>query len=120
MAHLKRARTHSENRSILCGLCFPKEKDLRLINDTHITQIKSLVNPSYDLSDPKFQKVLCKSCILSLSSHSKNPECPDRGRKLYKPCYDNLMQPPTYNTRTCDGQLCPCTVCKIAAENLNA
>ena len=28
------------------------------------------------------------------------------------------MQPLTYYIRTCYSQLCPCTVCKIAAENL--
>ena len=111
-------RTHSENRAVLCGLCYRKAKDMRLIGPNHLVQIHKLVDVSYDISDSKFQTVVCKSCLLSLSAHTRNPDNPERGRILYKPQYSNLTQPPVYSTRNNEVESCPCTVCKMACENL--
>ena len=109
-----RPRTHSENREVLCGVCYRKEKNLRKISPTHLLQLQTLVDKRYSLTDEKYQSFLCKSCLLSLSAHSKT----DRGRKLLKPRYDNLTPPPQYNTRNSDDTPCVCTTCQIAAENL--
>ena len=111
-------RTHSENRKVCCGICFRKAKELRQITPTHLTQLQTLVDSRYDTGDPKFQTVICKSCVLSLAAHSSNPDNPEKGRQLLKPNYDNMIPPPVYATRNTEDQLCPCTQCLIARENI--
>ena len=104
-------RSHEENRSILCGICF-KKKDLRNISDTQLRQLQELIDSSYSLTDTHFQKVLCKVCALDLAAHTKNPGNP--GRKLLKPKYSSMRFPPVHSTRANDDSSCPCTVCEIA------
>ena len=112
MSHMTRARTHDENRFILCGICYRKESELRSFNEVQLEQIKILVDISYNLEDSRFQSVLCRTCAKALSAHTKNPQNP--GRKLSLPKYSNLNPPPKLATRQFDGKACPCTVCDIA------
>ena len=95
-------RSHEEVRVSLCGLCYGRG-ELRSISDDQLAQLQQLVYPSYSLSDPRFQRVLCRNCALVLNAHTKNPENP--GRKLFIPCYGNMAAPPTYSTRTIDEQV---------------
>ena len=118
MSHLQRQRTHSENRKLVCGLCYRKSKNLRKISPDHLKKLKALVEPQYSLDDPKFQTVLCSGCAQTLSAHSENPENPVSGRRLLKPAYTILTPPPAHNTRTADGAPCPCTVCDIARQSI--
>ena len=52
------ARSHNDNRSVLCGVCFRK-RDLRDITENQLVQLKSLIDPNYDIDDIKYQRVLC-------------------------------------------------------------
>ena len=113
-----KARTHSDNRAVLCGICYRKQNDLRQIKSDQLIQLKTLVDSRYSLSDPRFQSVLCKSCVLALSAHTKNPTNPEKGRKLLKPKYENLIPPPVHHTRKSEDQSCPCTVCEMCKVNL--
>ena len=96
--HLE-ATAHNENRVVLCGLCYRKSKDIRKINQNHLLQLQTLVDSRYSLSDARFQTVLCSGCARILAAHTKDPENPERGRKLLKPKYDNLIPPPVHHTR---------------------
>lgn len=111
-------RTHSQNREVMCGICYRKDKNLRKISPDHLIKLQNLVDSRYSLTDPMFQTVLCVTCLSSLSAHSRNPDNPDRGRKLLKPKYVNLTPPPSHNTRGTADQSCPCTVCEIARETV--
>lgn len=108
-------RSHDENRSVLCGLCFRK-RDLRNITDTQLGQLRALVDYNYSLDNIKYQRVLCKVCAMDLTAHDKNPTSP--GRKLLKPSYTNLKFPPVYGTRAAEDAACPCTVCEMASCTL--
>lgn len=108
-------RTHQDNRSTLCGICY-KKAGLRNISDVQLGQLRALVDSSYSLTDMKYQTVLCKVCALALTAHTKNPEKPER--TLLKPQYVNLRPPPLHETRAAESQICPCTVCEIAKCNL--
>ena len=70
MTGLSKPRSHEENGSALCGLCY-KKGDLRNILPEQLKQIWHLHDKQYDPSDTKFQKVLCLTCILSLRAHTK-------------------------------------------------
>ena len=118
MAHLRRPRTHSENREVVCGVCYRKSKDLRKITPLHLSQLTTLVDSSYSLDDSRFQTVLCKSCVLALAANSKTNEKPERGRKILKPAYKNLTPPPAHDTRRTEALPCPCTVCDIARQTI--
>ena len=107
-------RSHNENREVLCGLCYRKSKDIRKINQNHLLQLQTLVDSRYSLSDARFQTVLCAGCARILAAHTKDPENPERGRKLLKPKYDNLTPPPVHHTRLSVDQFCPCTMCEMA------
>ena len=107
-------KSHDEVRATLCGLCY-KRGDLRPIKDDQLSQIKKLVNQNYDISDPRFQTVLCTSCVRPLSDHSKNQN--NRGRKLYIPDFENMTPPPTHSTRSTDDSDCVCTACQICRSN---
>ena len=115
MFFVSKARTHAENRAVLCGVCY-KKGVLRPITETQLTNLQTLLDRSYDLNNERYQTVLCKICSQALSAHVKNPEKP--GRTLMKPKYDNLIQAPLHGTRSFDPQDCPCTVCQIAKSNL--
>ena len=108
MSHMKKPRTHEENRSVLCGLCF-KKGDLRKITAEQLSQLCVLVYSEYNLNNPKFQLVLCRGCALALSENSKKKE--KYGRKLLRPVYSNMRQPPAHMTRSSEDVCCPCTVC---------
>lgn len=107
-------KSHDEVRSSLCGLCF-KRGELRKISEEMLSQLKTLIKQEYDLSDQRFQTVLCVSCIRALSAHSKNPGNP--GRKLPSPSYQNMTPPPAHSTRSTDDSECECTVCQIFRSN---
>ena len=104
-------RSHEDNRSVLCGVCF-KKKDLRNITETQLVQLKNLIDSNYSLTDTKYQKVLCKVCAVDLAAHTKNPSNP--GRKLLKPKYSNLRHPAVHSTRAVEDSCCPCSVCEMA------
>ena len=114
---VRKARSHTENRKVLCGVCY-KKGDLRPITDNQLSQLKTLVDRSYCLDNVRYQTVLCKVCALALSAHVKKPDNP--GRTLLKPKYENLNPPPSHSTRSVDPQSCPCTMCEIARSNLTA
>ena len=118
MSSMKRPRTHSENRAVVCGLCYKKSKDMRKISANHLNQLHTLVETQYSLEDPRFQTVLCSGCVKVLSVYSKAPDKPEAGRKLRIPIYKNLTPPPAHNTRNSEASPCPCTVCDIARQNL--
>ena len=109
------ARSHNDNRSVLCGICFRK-RDLRDITENQLVQLRSIIDPNYDIDDINYQKVLCKICALGLSAHTKDPVNP--GRKLLKPVYKNLTFPPVHITRAAADTNCPCTVCEMASCNI--
>ena len=116
MNHNTKPRTHEENRSVLCGICFRKQGELRSISENQLLQIHSLIDSSYNISDIRFQKVLCRMCALALTAHTNNPDKP--GRKLMHPKYSNLASPSFHSTRQSESKDCPCTVCDIARNNL--
>ena len=116
MSHNTKPGTHEENRSVLCGICFRKQGELRSISENQLLQIHSLVDISYNISDIRFQKVLCRICALALTAHTNNPDKP--GRKLMHPKYSNLASPSFHSTRQSESKDCPCTVCEIARNNL--
>ena len=87
-------RSHSQNREVLCGICYRKEKELRKISPSNLVLLQTHVDARYSLTEPRFQTVLCSSCIRTLTELKKNPESPERGRVLKFPKYDN-MNPPT-------------------------
>ena len=66
-----KARTNSDNRAVLCGICYRKQNDLRQIKSVQLIQLKTLVDSSCSLSDLRFQSVLFKSCVLAHSAHTK-------------------------------------------------
>ena len=74
-------RTHKDNMSVLCGVCY-KGGDLRDITDLQLKQLRNLMESSYNLIEMKFQRVLCRGCTVALTAHNNNPYNP--GRKLLK------------------------------------
>ena len=118
MSHSKRPRTHSENRAVICGLCYKKSKDMRKISANHVNQLHMLVDSQYSLEDPRYQTVLCSGCVKVLSVYSKAHDKTEVGRKLRIPMYKNLTPPPAHNTRNSEASPCPCTMCDIARQNL--
>ena len=116
MSHSTKPRSHEENRSVLCGICYKKQAELRPITDIQVQQIHALLDSSYSVDDTRFQKVICRVCALALTAHTKNPDNP--GRKLFHPKYSNLNPPPVHATRQTEGRGCTCTVCKIAKTSL--
>ena len=111
-------RTHSENRGVVCGMCYKKSKDLRKISPHILAQLQQFVESQYSLEDPRFQTVLCSVCVKILSVYNKNPDNPEGGRKLVIPCYVNLTPPQMHNTRSSDTAPCPCTMCDIARQHI--
>ena len=116
MSHSTKPRSHEENRSVLCGICYKKQAELRPITDIQVQQIHALIDSSYSIDDTRFQKVICRVCALALTAHTKNPDNP--GRKLFHPKYSNLNPPPVHATRQTERRGCTCTICKIAKTSL--
>ena len=81
MSHRNKPRTHQDYISEEGG-------DLRDILDLQPEQLRNLVNSSNNLTEMKFQKVLCRSCALVLTAHTNVQENPER--KLLKLRYSNL------------------------------
>ena len=46
--------THNENRTVLCGVCYRKQHDLRQISADQLVQLQALVDNQYSLSDFRF------------------------------------------------------------------
>ena len=55
--HLDRARTHHENRDVICLVC--GEKGAEKLNDALILLIKQFVLSDYDVNDERFPHALC-------------------------------------------------------------
>ena len=80
-SHNVRPRSHAESRAALCSVCLGKH-EVRLAKADTEAMIQNLLNPNFTLLQENLPNGICKTCQRILSTHSKNPEKPDRGRKL--------------------------------------
>ena len=72
---------HSENRKKVCAACGKKCKD-SMITDLSSGQIKTYLDPQFDLSNEHYPVILCVNCKILLNKAAKGekvsfPEMPD-------------------------------------------
>ena len=112
-----RARTHNDNRKIICAVSFRKCGGLRVISKEEEFSMKSLPQlRHFSLADEKLPVVICNSCCLAVKAHAHNPLKPQR--KLQSPNYEYLTPPSQYSTRSISDLRCQCTVCCNGRETL--
>lgn len=66
-------KSHEENRSKVCLLCFKKAIPARKIHGTLVKTIAEKILPEYNNEDEKFPKVLCQGCYRAVYRY-KNGE----------------------------------------------
>ena len=117
-SHNVRPRTHAESRAALCSVCLGKHEVRLAMADTE-EMIQNLLDPHFTLQQENLPNGICKTCQRILRTHSKNPENPDRGRKLPpKVLYEKLSHP-VPSTRNSSKMPCDCTVCLLARASFD-
>ena len=111
------AKTHEENRSQICLLCFNKSKVMRLLTEDHYETIENYILDGFDRSDNRLPNAICGTCRLTVQ------ECSQGNFKRLQRLnvYDHSLvgtQPPltrtTANNLSLAPSQCPCVVCLIA------
>ena len=104
------ARSHSENRSLVCIICFNKGKNVISISEEVHRLINNHAIYGYSLDDERLPSGICGTCRLTLMEYDKGIF--KRPLKLY----DHSKIAIRYQTRTqTERSKCTCVVCKISS-----
>lgn len=102
------ARTHEENRGVICLLCLRKKDKMWDIVGPLITEVKNAVN--INLNDIRYPSAVCSSCkIIIYKFNKQNSE----ETTLAVPDYSGFLELPCV-TRSKNKILCDCKLCEIA------
>lgn len=102
------ARTHEENRDVICLLCLRKKDKMWDIVGPLITEVKNAVN--INLNDIRYPSAVCSSCkIIIYKFNKQNSE----ETTLAVPDYSGFLELPCV-TRSKNKILCDCKLCEIA------
>lgn len=112
------AKTHEENRSKICLLCFNKGKVMRLLTKDHYETIENYIIDGFDRSDNRLPNGICGTCRLTVQECSQG----NFKRLQHLNVYDHSLvvgsQPPLTRSAATNMSLapsqCPCVVCGIA------
>lgn len=103
------ARTHEENRSIICFICMQKKKQNYSITGSLKGRMVKLCN--YNSADDRLPNVLCVNCKINVIQLTKNDKTDSNSQKIILPDYSHWK---TINTRSMNAGKCKCDLCKLA------
>eukprot|EP00088_Acartia_fossae_P012764 TRINITY_DN16607_c0_g1_i1.p1 TRINITY_DN16607_c0_g1~~TRINITY_DN16607_c0_g1_i1.p1 ORF type:complete len:157 (-),score=10.83 TRINITY_DN16607_c0_g1_i1:56-526(-) len=114
----KGARNHNESRRFVCGPCGKKitlSKDMRVLKEKQISQIKQFKNPDYDVNNPVYPIGICNTCRNKLNKAEKTGDSSVLPAMLN---YEDILLPETTTSGTDDtGHTCNCFICLTARSH---
>lgn len=102
------ARTHEENRSVVCLFCLKKKDKMWNIVGILKSKIKNVVNINVD--DSRYPSAVCSTCKIVLYKSCKQGLGDQATLSL--PDYSNFPAL-SCTTRSQDNILCECNLCKL-------
>ena len=120
------SKTHNENRSKVCLLCFQKGSTMRSAGSPeNLTRIQEYFFENYDPSDLKLPIGICSCCNRKLLNLENKKLGKDKDKPLPEvilpdPVDFSKLQFPASITRSRGGDLqsCDCDICEIAREEI--
>ena len=124
----RQARTHEQNRRVICALCFEK-KGVRILTKSQELKIQEL-DPGFSTLKNFLPTGICNACRISLCVsifivftlyclYLQNSNSGQNRKPPVCPKYENIKGPAPA-TRSSGDQVCGCTVCQAARLNLPA
>ena len=112
------SRTHNENRSLVCLICFKKGSSMSTIVGVNLERVLKYFMEDFESCDLKLPNGLCSHCRNILYNHEKG-----KSVLISDPIdYSKLSFPVL--TRKYEGvrdigdlKDCPCSICTIARKN---
>ena len=103
------ARTHDENRNILCLLCFGKSKDMRQITNENRELIERYFIHGYDPDDYRLPSAICSTCRRVLNDYKAG----NFTRRIIM--FDHSKLASTRPLRSKFHDKCDCLICEAAS-----
>ena len=77
MSCRNKPRTHQDYISVFLWIVLQEGGDPREILNRQLEQLRNLVDSSNNFTAIKFQRVLCRCCVLALTAHTNNQDNPE-------------------------------------------
>ena len=110
------SKTHEENRTRLCLICFNKGKTMRLLNDEAYNLIEKFVLKGFDRGDHRLPSAICGTCRLVIQDCSNGNLQRLKTLKIYD--YSIFVGTKPHITRLSQSSTeCDCILCETARSS---